>query len=150
MLKSFLKILPSLTSEQENGNSVIFITDSKVTYAHICNYQTINLTKMGLRSLLGFGEKRKMVYDYLDKEALIIDIRTPETYAKGSLPGSMNMVLEYLDLEFERIREINKPILVVCGSGLRSDEGAVVLRRQGFEAINAGSYRRLKKLIETR
>lgn len=102
---------------------------------------------MGIRSLLGFGERKEMVYDYLDKDAMIIDIRTPETYAKGHLPGSYNMVLEYLDLEFATIRKTRKPILVVCGSGLRSDEAAVVLRRQGFEAINAGSYRRLKKLI---
>ena len=102
---------------------------------------------MSILSLLGFGERKKKVLSYLAREARVIDIRMPEEFAEESLPGSVNMVQDDLELELENIRSYGKPVLVCCGSGLRSDEAAVMLREHGIDAINAGSYNRLKKLI---
>jgi rhodanese-related sulfurtransferase len=103
---------------------------------------------MGLLSLLGFGESKEKVLDLLAREARIMDLRSPEAFAKGNLPGSVNITIEDLYYAAKDLRKEGKPILVVCGSGLRSDEVAAVLREAGLEAINAGKYRRLKRLKE--
>ena len=103
---------------------------------------------MSLLSLLGFGEPRKKVLAYLAKGARIIDLRMPEEFAEGSIAGSLNINQDELEERFDEIKNVGGPMLLCCGSGLRSDEAAVLLREAGIAAINAGSYKRLKKIID--
>ena len=103
---------------------------------------------MGLLSLLGFGESKVKVLDLLERDAQIIDLRLPDLFSEENIMGSLNMEQYEVYLRLEEVRNFNKPVLVCCRSGLRSDEVAAVLRKAGVEAINAGKYRRLKKLIE--
>ena len=140
--------MPLSSSEQEKVVSVIIITDSMNNASHICTDQTINLQRMGVLSLLGFGERKKKVLNFLAKDAMIIDIRMPEEFDQGNITGSMNMVLDELDERLDEIKDFSKPILFCCSSGLRSDEAVVILKKAGLEAINAGSYNRLKKIID--
>ena len=66
-----------------------------------------------------------------NKEAIIIDIRTPQEYKEGHIPGVANIPLDQLA---ERNREIptDKKVLLICRSGNRSSQGTSLLRSKGF------------------
>ena len=67
--------------------------------------------------------------------AIIADVRTPEEFAQGHVPGSVNWPLERLttlDLPEEG------PILTYCHSGSRSARAAAWLCQMGCEAENIG------------
>lgn len=60
--------------------------------------------------------------------ARIIDVREPEEFAGGHLPGAVNIPLADLTL----IPELNaSPLVVVCASGGRSARAAVMLEEAG-------------------
>ena len=67
--------------------------------------------------------------------AIIADVRTPEEYALGHVPGSVNWPLERLTVQ--DIPE-GAPILTYCHSGSRSARAALWLQGQGLEAENVG------------
>ena len=60
--------------------------------------------------------------------ARIIDVREPEEFAGGHLPGAVNIPLADLTL----IPELNaSPLVVVCASGGRSARAAMLLESAG-------------------
>ena len=69
--------------------------------------------------------------------AIIADVRTPEEYALGHVPGSVNWPLERLPaLDFFDCGD--RPILTYCHSGSRSARAALWLQGQGLETENVG------------
>jgi len=67
------------------------------------------------------------------EDALIVDLRAADEYAKGHILGAKNIPLA--DLE-RRAGELDKhkarPVIVHCGDGNRAGAGAALLRRNGF------------------
>lgn len=72
----------------------------------------------------------------LDQAAhdLLVDVRTPDEFASGTLPGAINIPLEQLR---ERIGELDpgKPITVFCQVGQRGYVAERILRQTGFEKV---------------
>jgi len=85
--------------------------------------------------------------EYLDLQALIVDVRTPDEYTAGHVPGSMNVPLQELDKKIVQTGDGNRAVTACCNTGGRSKQAAALLKKEGFECINAGSWRRLKKMI---
>jgi len=70
------------------------------------------------------------------KDAVIIDVRTPEEFANGHLKDAIN--INYDGSDFERhIAEIekSKPVFLYCLSGARSYGAAESMRKAGFENV---------------
>lgn len=67
--------------------------------------------------------------------AIVADVRTPDEYALGHVPGSVNWPLERLTVQ--DIPE-GAPILTYCHSGSRSARAAAWLQQQGYDATNIG------------
>lgn len=67
--------------------------------------------------------------------ALLLDVRTPEEYRGGHLPGSQNVPLSSLD-KVRRVAE-NKstPLFVYCHSGARSRQAAAILGGMGYTQV---------------
>ncbi len=85
--------------------------------------------------------RKKLNYPALmDREALIIDVRTPQEFAQGSFDQSINIPLNEIMNRIEEIRQPNKPIIVCCRSGARAENATVFLNKSGVEAYNAGSW----------
>jgi rhodanese-related sulfurtransferase len=67
---------------------------------------------------------------------LILDVRSPEEYREGHLPGAVNIPFERLD---SRLGEIdayrNKDVVLYCGSGGRVIIAALILRAAGFSKL---------------
>ena len=62
------------------------------------------------------------------EDAVLLDVRTPEEYAEGHLPDSVNLPLD-------RIETIaiapSRPLFVYCRSGARSSQACSILKRRG-------------------
>ncbi len=73
---------------------------------------------------------------WADQSLLILDVRTPEEYAAGHLPGAVNLPHEQLA---SRIGELagarDRDVVVYCRTGKRSAEALGLLGKAGFERL---------------
>lgn len=79
----------------------------------------------------------------LDQGAIILDVRTKAEFKSGHVNGSVNIPLQQLSGQLNKLRAKDKPILACCATGNRSGQAARMLRARGIEAYNAGSWRRV-------
>jgi len=68
---------------------------------------------MGILDFLGLGSKTNDVQEYVQKGAIILDVRTPEEYREGHIKGSKNIALQVLNGNIETIKKWNKPIIIL-------------------------------------
>ena len=76
-----------------------------------------------------------------DGSVTLLDVRTPAEYAGGHIDGFCNIPVDELR---DRLDELdpNKPVYVMCQSGLRSYIACRILAGYGYEAHNfSGGYR---------
>ena len=64
-----------------------------------------------------------------------VDVRRPAEYANGHAPNTINIPLDRLPKEFDRL-EPDKPTYVICASGYRSSLGTSILENAGFKEIH--------------
>lgn len=91
--------------------------------------------------------KKKMVGEFIEKEAIVLDVRTQAEYSIGAIPNSKNIPLQILSSNISDIKKLNKPIITCCASGMRSGTAASILKQNGIEAINGGGWQRLSQLL---
>lgn len=76
--------------------------------------------------------------------ALVVDVRTPEEFKSGHVPGSINIPLDQIASKMSMLKNKNVPIIAVCRSGARSGAAVGLLKNNGIEAYNAGSWNGLQ------
>lgn len=94
-------------------------------------------------SLLWRWRSFRRIAAFKARRAIIVDVRTPDEFRRGHAEGALNLPLDQLASGAARL-ERSLPLLVCCASGARSAVAARRLRAEGFEAINAGSWTRLR------
>ena len=102
---------------------------------------------MGLLDLLGLGSKSESLKDFVTKGAVIIDVRTVGEYRDGHIKGSKNIPLDTINGRLNEIKNLNKPVIVCCRSGMRSAQAASLLKSVGVEVINGGSWQSLESKL---
>jgi phage shock protein E len=78
---------------------------------------------------------------------VLLDVRTPEEYAAGHLPGAQNLNFRAPDVA-QQLQRLNpkQTYVLYCASGNRSSKTAVLMQEKGFQrVVNAGAYEDLKK-----
>jgi hydroxyacylglutathione hydrolase len=68
--------------------------------------------------------------------AVVIDVREPDEWMRGTLPDSQRISLAHLPSAVPTM-DLTRPVLLVCATGARSTVGATWLTSIGFE--NAAS-----------
>ena len=80
-------------------------------------------------------------------DAVLLDVRTPEEYRAGHVPGAKNLPLD-------RLGGVNlpksQPVFAYCLSGARSAQACAWLNRQGHEAVNLGGIGSYRGPLETK
>ncbi len=67
---------------------------------------------------------------------VVLDVRTPEEYADGHLPGSVLLPLTVVPLRAtEVLPDRDATIFVYCHSGARSAQAATLLARMGYTRV---------------
>ena len=67
--------------------------------------------------------------------AVLLDVRTPQEYREGHIPGSQNVPLQQLD-KVEEVTENKDTVLYVyCRSGARSRQAVSLLQAMGYTNV---------------
>lgn len=78
-----------------------------------------------------------------DNDATVLDVRQPDEWALGTLPGAVRISMAELTTRLDEIPK-DRPVLCVCRSGGRSANVATFLAFNGYEAANmAGGMKAL-------
>lgn len=102
---------------------------------------------MGLLSMLGLSGKSESIKEFIDKGAVIIDVRTPGEFQGGNIKGSKNIPLNTIGNQIDSIKKLNKPVIACCASGMRSAQATSILKSNGIEVINGGGWSSLQNKL---
>lgn len=72
--------------------------------------------------------------DTIEKDdALLVDVRTPQEFASGHIPGSVNIdwTGKNYEAEFAKL-DRERPLLLYCAVGGRSDQAREYLEQKGY------------------
>lgn len=110
----------------------------------------IILTKnqiMGILDLLGLGNKANEIKEFIEKGAIILDVRTTSEFESGHIKNSKNIPLDKIQSKIDEIKKLNKPIVTCCRSGMRSSQATSILKQNGIKCINGGGWDSLERKL---
>lgn len=67
--------------------------------------------------------------------AILLDVRTPQEYRDGFIPGSKNVPLQAIDKVAELVENKDTALYVYCHSGSRSRQAASILEYLGYSNV---------------
>ena len=92
---------------------------------------------MGFFDFLRQPDVNQGVNDYKNTNgAVLLDVRTPQEYSEGHIPGSKNVPLQTLDKIRNIVDNKDTELFVYCHSGARSRQAAEALRHMGYTKVN--------------
>ena len=68
--------------------------------------------------------------------AVLLDVRTPQEYRDGHIPGSQNVPLQQLDNVEEVTENKDSVLYVYCHSGARSRQAVSLLKHMGYTNVH--------------
>jgi CRP-like cAMP-binding protein len=116
----------SLISGQATNASVIATSDATVMSLDKDDFD--KLLKEPLLQYVDADTAGQMI----QKGAMVIDVRTPEEFKKGSLRGSVNIPLLSIRDGFDKLAS-DKPYVLCCRRGIQSEVAAFLMRQKGFD-----------------
>ena len=91
---------------------------------------------MGFFDFLKGPDMNQGVKDYqATPGAVLLDVRTPEEYREGHIPGSKNVPLQSLDKVTGLVNHQDTPMFAYCYSGARSSQAVSALQRMGYTNV---------------
>ncbi|RNC84193.1 MAG: rhodanese-like domain-containing protein [Winogradskyella sp.] len=87
------------------------------------------------------------IKSYLEKGAIVLDVRTVAEYEDGHVKGSAHIVLDDLEYEIDQLLDLDKPIITCCRSGARSERAKELLLTHGLDAINGGPWENVESYL---
>lgn len=100
-----------------------------------------------LKKIFGFGPSVNYA-ELVKNGAIILDVRSKSEYAGGHIKGSVNISVDTLRNNLEKLKDKNKPIITCCASGMRSASAKSILSANGFTKVyNGGGWSSLQNKI---
>ena len=96
--------------------------------------------------LFGFGPKADFQDLIANQKAQIIDVRAPAEFKQGHVRNSKNIPLNNIANSLGKIKK-DRPVVLCCASGMRSGSATLILKGNGFDAQNGGSWGSLNKYV---
>lgn len=85
-----------------------------------------------------------------DKETLLIDVRTPEEFSKGSVKNAINVPIQEIEQHISLFQG-KKNVVVFCRSGNRSAKAIKFLQEKGIENLYDGKvWQDVENLIQNK
>lgn len=102
---------------------------------------------MSLFSWLGIGKSG--IKDALLRGGVIIDVRSAGEFDRGKVPGSINIPVDRIPINAQRILEMDAPIVFCCTSGERCNQAIQYMKQKGLkEFYNGGNWHRVLKIAK--
>ena len=67
-------------------------------------------------------------------QPLLVDVREPTEYRSGHIPGAINIPLQTLTVNLDKIPH-NRPVVLYCSTGYRSAMGVMSLHLLGYDNV---------------
>jgi len=81
--------------------------------------------------------------------AILLDVRTPQEYREGHIPGSKNVPVQSIDKAASVVENKDTPLYVYCHSGGRSRQAVQLLRQMGYSNVtNIGGIAAYRGKVE--
>ena len=78
----------------------------------------------------------KGLKEYAETEnAVLLDVRTPQEYGEGHIPGSKNVPLQTIDNVTSIAENKDTALFVYCYSGARSRQAMAMLQHMGYTNV---------------
>ena len=84
---------------------------------------------------------------YLEKGAVVLDVRTQQEWDEGHTEGAEHIVLTLIPSEIDKIKSWNKSVIAVCRSGGRSGQATDFLKNNGVDIINGGPWQNVDQYV---
>ena len=95
-----------------------------------------------------FGLEKTDYIQLIKDGAIIVDVRSKGEYARGHIKGSINLPVDQLVNNLNKLKDKNKPIITCCASGARSATAKNILISNGYaEVYNGGGWNSLQHKI---
>lgn len=98
-----------------------------------------------LKKLFGLGPSVDFK-NLVANGALIVDVRTSSEFKSGHIKGALNIPVNSLGSNLKKLPK-NKTIITCCASGMRSASAKSVLKSNGYDVHNGGSWYSLQNKI---
>jgi phage shock protein E len=103
---------------------------------------------MGLFNMFKIKDMSVEIKEYLEKDAVVLDVRTLMEWNDGHTEGAKHIVLNLIPVEIDQIKAWKKPVIAVCKSGGRSGQAAQFLKQHGVDVINGGPWQNVDQYLE--
>ena len=91
---------------------------------------------MGFFDLFKQNDINQGVKDYHNiPGAVLLDVRTPQEYREGHIPGSKNLPLQTIDKVDSIVENKDTVLYVYCHSGARSRQATAMLQHMGYTNV---------------
>lgn len=100
---------------------------------------------MGLFSI--FSNKTDRLKEFIDRGAVVVDVRSSAEFKGGHVKGAKNIPLQVISGKVAEIKKLNKPVILCCASGMRSAQATSLLKREGVECVNGGSWQKVQRSL---
>jgi phage shock protein E len=78
-------------------------------------------------------------YAQLAKDgAIILDVRSKGEFASGHIKGAVNIPVDQLRNNLNKLKDKNKVIITCCASGMRSASAKAALKANGYTNVHNG------------
>ena len=92
---------------------------------------------MGFFDFLKQPDINRGVANFRNAEgAVLVDVRTPQEYREGHIPGSKNLPLQTIDKVADLVENKDTALYVYCHSGARSRQAVSHLQYLGYSNVN--------------
>jgi phage shock protein E len=100
-----------------------------------------------LRKLFGLGPATD--YAALVKDgAIVVDVRSKGEFDGGHIKGSINIPVDSIANNLNKLKDKNKTIITCCASGMRSAAAKSVLKSNGYaQVFNGGGWSSLERKL---
>lgn len=100
-----------------------------------------------IRKLLGIRPKADLAL-LARNGAILLDVRSKSEFATGHIRGSVNISLDRLADNLNKLKDKHKPIITCCASGMRSASAKRFLISKGYTQVyNGGGWLTLRNKI---
>ena len=101
---------------------------------------------MGIFDFL-FGNRKKHIQEFLDKGAIILDVRSKREWDNGHIKNARHIPLDELQSQIGKLQKLKKPIITCCASGARSSQAVDILSSNNIKATNGGGWLSLQRKL---
>lgn len=92
-----------------------------------------------------FGIKKRQINEFLEKNALVLDVRTQREWDQGHIKNAKHIPLDDLRNHIKELQKMDRPVITCCASGARAVKATEYLNLNNVIAINGGGWLSLKK-----